>query len=885
MSRIFLSYAGTDRAQAVRLQQGLEAVGADVWLDQDDIRLGDQWIDRLEQGLTGCSAYLILIGTGGVQRWVKLELGVALKRHVDTNGVFPIFPLRLPGVEPDDLPPFLGNFQARALPTDPSEDDYRQVAEAIAAASAAGEIIPLSPVCPYPGLECYTEATAGFFFGRRGETLKALALLGSTRDGSYRRWLQIEGPSGVGKSSLVQGGMIPAMRRGWIEARGGTEARDWLFALMRPGHEPLLNLAQSLFQALPAAGDFGALRAKLAGSSDALRDVCRQHLAGTRRLLLAVDQLEEVFTLTDDNTSREQFDALLATALADRDGAFHLITTIRSDFTLHLPHLTKLQAILDTGSERYYLQPVDRTGLRDVVTTPTRRAGLGWDEPGLPERIVEEAAKETNPLPLVSNLLSLLWQRRKERGDALLRDADHRELGGVGGALGAGADRLIEGLGKDGAAGARKLLLQLVRVNRNSAPTRRTVLRTQCVLAAGGGATGERILARLSGGAGEDGTPAPRLVAVWNPKGEQGSRAEDRVDLAHETLLTRWATLQGWVATHRDQIEADEALEDVAEHWEQAGRPRFPGLPAAAMLKRYRRAAAPSPRAEDYLKAVRRQQMASWAGWSFGTMLVGLLAVFLGWVGAEGYPLGTGVYALLARSGLYTLQPEMVPITGGTFQMGSPADEKDGSDDERQHPVTVGDFAIGRYEVTFEEYDVFTLATGRPKVGDENWGRGRRPVINVSWQDANDYAAWLRAQTGQPYRLPTEAEWEYAARGGKSTAYWWGGEMEAGRANCRGCGGVVTGKTSSAGSFGKNGENAFGLYDTAGNVWEWTGSVYTEQGYDGSESRLAERDAEGSRVLRGGSWSGGPRLLRSARRYWSVPYGRSDDIGFRLAQD
>jgi formylglycine-generating enzyme required for sulfatase activity len=884
MSRIFLSYAGTDRPQAVRLKQGLEAVGADVWLDQDDIRLGDQWIDRLEQGLTGCSAYLILIGAGGVQRWVKLELGIALKRHVDSNGAFPIFPLRLPGVAPDDLPPFLGNFQARALPAEPGEEDYRLIKEAIAAAAAAGEPIPLSPVCPYPGLECYTEATAEFFFGRRAETLKALALLGSTRDGSSRRWLQVEGPSGNGKSSLVQAGMIPAMRRGWIEGRGGAEARDWLVALMRPGHEPLLNLAQSLCHALPAAGDFGILHSRLAGSSEALRDLCRQHLAGTRRLLLAVDQLEEVFTLTDDNTSRQQFDAVLAAALADRDGALLLITTIRSDFTVHLPHLPKLQAVLDTGAERYYLPPIDRTALRDVVMTPTRRAGLGWDEPGLPERIVEEASQESNPLPLVSNLLRLLWQRRQERGDALLRDADHRALGGVGGALGEGADRLVEGLGKDGAEGARRLLLQLVRVNRNSAPTRRTVLRTQCVLAAGGGAAGERILARLSGGAGEDGTPAPRLVAVWNAKGEHGSRAEDRVDLAHETLLNRWGTLKGWVNTYRDQIEAEEALEEVAEHWEQAGRPRFPGLPAAAMLKRYRRASAPSPRAEDYLKAVRRQQGAWWAGLSLVIVLVGVLVTLAVWRAEEGYPLQTRAWALLALSGLYTKQPEMVPITGGTFQMGSPEEERDPlypaqerPVDELQHQVTVGNFAIGRYEVTFEEYDVFTLATARPQAYDnENWGRGRRPVISVSWQDAYDYAAWLREQTGKPYRLPTEAEWEYAARAGTRTAYWWGDEFDAAKANNnRGKGSTPVGQYAT---------NPWGLSDTVGNVQEWTGSIYVEN-YDGSESRLAARGVAGGRVIRGGSWNFEPADLRSAFRSQDGPDGHSYVTGFRLAQD
>ncbi|MCU0735388.1 MAG: toll/interleukin-1 receptor domain-containing protein, partial [Methylotetracoccus sp.] len=318
MGTIFLSYAGADRQTATRLKAGLGAAGADVWQDVDEIRLGDRWIDTLQDALTRCSAYAILIGHGGIQRWVKLELSIALKRHFDTNGAFPIFPLRLPGVTPEDLPPFLSIFQAEMLPAEPSDHDYRRLAACFAAAGEQGAVIPLSPVCPYPGLESYTEATAEFFFGRQSETLEALARLGSTRDGTYRRWLQIEGPSGVGKSSLVQAGMIPAMRRGWIESRGGAEARNWAVALMRPGHEPLLNLAQSLSQALPGGSGFTALRRDLQSAPEALRDWCRERVPAGQRFLLVVDQLEEVFTLTEAKAGREQFDALLAAALGDR---------------------------------------------------------------------------------------------------------------------------------------------------------------------------------------------------------------------------------------------------------------------------------------------------------------------------------------------------------------------------------------------------------------------------------------------------------------------------------------------------------------------------------------------------------------------------------------
>ena len=148
--------------------------------------------------------------------------------------------------------------------------------------------------------------------------------------------------------------------------------------------------------------------------------------------------------------------------------------------------------------------------------------------------------------------------------------------------------------------------------------------------------------------------------------------------------------------------------------------------------------------------------------------------------------------------------PEMVVIPGGTFLMGSPPGEKEHNKFEGpQHRVKVGRFAMGRYEVTFAEWDD-CIAAGRcsHRPGDEGWGRGRRPVINVTWMDAKQYVVWLSRKTGKRYRLPSEAEWEYAARAGTRTAYWWGDAPGRGKANCRNCGNQWDGKkTSPVGSF------------------------------------------------------------------------------------
>jgi len=227
-----------------------------------------------------------------------------------------------------------------------------------------------------------------------------------------------------------------------------------------------------------------------------------------------------------------------------------------------------------------------------------------------------------------------------------------------------------------------------------------------------------------------------------------------------------------------------------------------------------------------------------------------------------------------------SLGPEMVWIPAGSFRMGGKY-----SDEQPVHRVSVGRFAMGRYEVTFAEYDKFAKATGRKKPDDRGWGRANRPVIMVSWHDATAYAEWLSQQTGQQYRLPTEAEWEYAARAGTETKYWWGNEIGKNRAACDGCGAEwgwdAKRMTAPVGSFAPN---PFKLYDILGNVWEWTCSEY-ENKYAGKEQRCAKKGNKNNRLsLRGGSWDNDTARMRSANRFDRRPADRIVNVGFRLAR-
>ena len=231
--------------------------------------------------------------------------------------------------------------------------------------------------------------------------------------------------------------------------------------------------------------------------------------------------------------------------------------------------------------------------------------------------------------------------------------------------------------------------------------------------------------------------------------------------------------------------------------------------------------------------------------------------------------------------------PWMVVVPAGSFMMGSPSGEAGRDRDEGPvHRVRIAEaFAVGVYEVTFEEWGACRHGGGcSHNPHDQGWGRGNRPVMNVSWEDVQQYVRWLSRETGERYRLPSEAEWEYVARAGTETSYHWGDAIGRNRANCRGCGSRQEGgQTSPVGSFSPN---AFGLHDVHGNVWEWVEDCW-DGGYSG-----APRDGGAStpggdcsrRVLRGGSWINEPGLVRSANRYWFTTGVRDSFIGFRVAR-
>lgn len=225
---------------------------------------------------------------------------------------------------------------------------------------------------------------------------------------------------------------------------------------------------------------------------------------------------------------------------------------------------------------------------------------------------------------------------------------------------------------------------------------------------------------------------------------------------------------------------------------------------------------------------------------------------------------------------------ELVKIPSGKFLMG----DLYGSDQYAKptHKVSLPEFYIGKHEVTFEQFEAFCKATKRDIPSDQGWGRGDRPVINVTHADAVAFTEWLSKQSGKTFRLPSEAEWEYAARAGKSTHFWWGMTIGEANAVCANCG--TKWDNHMTAPVGSLKPNPYGVHDMYGNVYEWVTDSWHEN-YQGApvDGSAWINDKESQKVSRGGSWLEIPSSLYAHARNWSDGGESRKDIGFRVVME
>ena len=956
---IFLSYSRSNLEAAVLLRTELEKAGFTVFRDEDSIRAGDNWMERLQTALQGCSAFVLLYGREGVRRWVGAEVQYALTRYhspQDDAQRLPIFSIVLPEGDEKSLPPFLSLLQVQ----------HWQVGEAlpeklIQAIRDKSELLDDNNTfdgCPYLGLSAFQQDDARLFFGRRKETLEALKYLGTQReanpgnipvDGQYCRWLQIEGNSGAGKSSLVNAGMLPLIQQGALWARTGYE--HWkIIGPMMPGKQPLRQLAEALIHAFGAdidkSGD-GSLGLQTRMEADQrvlaylLGDLKRAYPA----FLLVVDQFEELFTFAEE-TEKRQFDAQLAYALADETCPLFLISTVRIDFLDGFERLGKLSERYNDQCKRYLLKTLSQDGIREVIEQPALLAGR-LDVSEITTAILSDTENEPGALPLVENALHYLWEHRK--GSRLSYEL-YRQQGRLVGLLGMQADALLERLDKTipkGREGVLELLLHLTRINPQGNHTRERIplLKARQIAGEENEVRGQTIINYLSGKQLDGSNGSLRLITTVGEEKDDSAGIWDvatgayrqpeytgkYVDLIHETLIRArpadkmekggklvgyWQTLYSYIDKNRDRLFYRDQLKEQATTWQTSGWfGRWWHLAGWSDIRHYRKV-----RPGKVTQEGRFLRWSERMAWVQGGVLALLLA-FVGesylWTLNNGFPPGYMLtqqkFRLMDWGWLPKSLPEMsdeIQPPDYEFRVGEYDDEfgkmskealtkrGDYAQNNFGYPSAVAvidqPFAIGRYEVTYEQYDYYVWqqrGEGNPEENPPDYpngapgdnGRGKRAVVQVSWKDANRYLKWLeqRYDGKYEYRLPTEAEWEYAARGGTKTPYWWGEEQDVqGKANCDGCGSQWDNKlVAPVGSFQAN---PWGLYDTAGNVWEWTSSEWKVD-FDGSESRRVDSsETSGARVLRGGSWFLKPDWLRSSARSGNDTVNRDGDVGFRV---
>ncbi|WP_287603692.1 SUMF1/EgtB/PvdO family nonheme iron enzyme [Thiothrix sp.] len=940
--QVFLSYSRTNLEAAVALRTELEKAGFTVFRDEDSIRAGDNWMERLQTALQGCSAFVLLYGREGVRRWVGAEVQYALGRNLSPHDDalrLPIFPILLPEGDLHSLPPFLSLFQIqRWQPAQVLPDTLIQ------AIRAKTELLDHSNTfdgCPYLGLSAFQPEHANLFFGRREETLDALKLLGTLRDDvrpdhirvdkQYCRWLQIEGNSGSGKSSLVNAGMLPLIQQGILWARTGYE--HWhILKPMMPGEKPLQQLAEVLEHSLLAEQhqrDIGKRYQSLLADDKALALRLRDFKQDGKAFLLVVDQFEELFTFSDP-TEKLAFDRQLYTALQDKDCPLFVVSTVRIDFLEHFEQLPCLKELYRQRlCERYLLPTVTQRGLQEAIEQPARLAGL--DVSAVTTAMLNDAKGEPGALPLVENALRVLWEQRE--GNRLSGEL-YLSKGGIAGLLEEQADDLLKRLDSDlpkGRADALELLLSLTRINDEGRHTRRRLPLGEARLAAGGKKAdpvrGQKIIDYLSGRLEPDGSNRKvngslrLLTVVGEERNPSPTDSVLSVDLIHETLIRAkgkdeasgklvgyWKTLYDYIDKNRERGFYRDQLARQAKEWQgKSAWGRWFNLAGWGELRAYRKLRPEQGSVDE--RFLRRSRRMTW-------VQGGALALLLGFVGESylwtlnnalppGYMLTQQQFRLASWGLLPEPLPEMVeiPLPEGEFQVGdndaslAPLLEQNGIPKEQVNmgipPVmaTLTEaFALGKYEVTFEQYDYYVWSQqgvenspaypGNPP--NEN-ARGQRAVVNVSWDDAQGYLQWLSIKTGDAYRLPTEAEWEYAARAEtipSYSAYWWGEEVGQNNANCVGCGSQWDNKSvAPVGSFKPN---PFGLYDTAGNVWEWTCSEW-QIDFDGSEGECAKPDAASNRrVSRGGSWLNNTVFSRPSARNGDGTDSRNDLVGLRV---
>lgn len=548
---VFLSYHWRDHAQVESLAQRLRAVGLRVFLDRWYLTPGTNWLNALEKTLARCKSVAVCIGAE-MGPWQRREQYSALERQVaeERRGAqFPVIPVLLPGAESpygflkqntwvdfrtglDD--PIRLAVLGKAIRGEPPGPDAQSSAQQA-----------FSEVCPYRGLLYFREQDAEFFCGREAATDQLLEAI------SNHRLVAVVGASGSGKSSVVRAGLTPRLR--------GSKSPIWETATLVPGDRPLHALAAALLPLLEPEmsevtrlGEINRLAEQFLYGNIALRDVVERVLAkqpGTERLMLVVDQWEELFTLTQEESNRRRF--INAILEATDKSRLSVVLTLRGDFFGRA--VTSQRELSDRlQGAQVNVGPMTEAELREAMEVPARKVALDF-EPGLVDSILADAGDEPGHLPLLEFVLRELWEQRQ---GGLMHKAAYQAMGGLQGAIAKKADalygRLVE---KDPQAAKRiqRVFLRLVRPGEGEQDTRRRAAASEF------GPNAAQLIKHLSD---------ERLLVT--SKATVGD--VETVEVAHEALIQNWWRLRDWVSDDRQFMTWQQRLHADAEEWQARKR-------------------------------------------------------------------------------------------------------------------------------------------------------------------------------------------------------------------------------------------------------------------------------------------------------------------------
>ncbi len=922
MSKIFISHSSSDNAKALALAQWLEQQGwADYFLDIDPKPIrgllpGERWQEALKRASDRCEAVVFLISpTWRDSKWCLAEFLQAKQLGK------PVFGLLIEPTPLDSLPKEMTAewqlcdlvtgegrqrfhvFQDQIVPpTDVSlaGAGLAKLKQGLQKAGLDPSAFPWPPPnepdrSPYRGLKALEAEDAAVFFGREAPLIRALDTLRRMVE-SGEQFFVILGASGAGKSSFLRAGLWPRLKR--------DDRHFLLLPVIRleraaiSGQSGLLESLEKTFREYKASKTRASLRETLANPDGLIELIAEVQTLAQKRLslgaapptiLIGIDQAEELFGKEGGDEAGQLLESIgKLIGKADREPPsavgpsprVMVIAAIRSDSYERLQTAAALTGIRQTP---FNLPPLAPAEYKMVIEGPAARATAAGRkltiEPALTEQLLRDA-EGADALPLLAFILERLLIEYGADGDLLLKE--YEALEGQQGSIEAAVkeawnDPSREPVIPADEATRRALLHQafpsLVMLDHEADKPKRRV-------AAWDGLPQKThpLLERLV---------EARLLLKDRRKLADGQEAVV-VEVTHEALIRHWSQLKSWVDANREFLAWQQRLNTTRKRWEESRRPiglLLRGLPlreAAEWLKKKPESFSPDER--EFVRASQNRRTRERVVAAIGAGLVLWLIGGTTWLWQKGYDLDQAALKIQSLVVSIHVPPQMVQVPGGTFQMG---DVEKLGDSWRNpvHSVTIKPFALGQYEVTFEEYDRFAIAEGKPLPGDQGWGRGRRPVINVSWDDAKAYAKWLSEQTGKRYRLPTESEWEYAARSGAKQEVWAGTSKESQLVDYAAFRDNSGNHTAEVGTKQANG---FGLHDLSGNVWEWVEdcahNTYEPASTDGSAWLGADGGDCGQRVFRGGSWNYKAGDLRASNRDRSATVYRYGSVGFRLVQ-